>query len=564
MSSPRRPRAFARRSLKLTIAAGATLLALLVGEGVIRVLRLAPAVKPIRLSDYECVYQRSTDPILGFELKANYRSDNPDFIQSYERTNAHGQRDRERSLEKPDGVRRVLLLGDSVVEGYGLRENETMSRRLEELFPDGRTEVLNFGVSAYCTRGEIELLEVKGLAFDPDVVVLVFVENDFDNFNREAFPLGEAIERPAIVKSLFLWSHLFRTACIQWNLFQFGAEADPARWNRAAIGDNNVAEGFERLRQLADENGFRPIVAIWPRFLDEKIVDVHFMPGSEDRLVVEHLASIYGLPTARLSAAFRRHREGLARPVDPRLVYSSGDELHPSPEGARVAAEALKSILENLDALSVAAAPSGEPAAAEALDAARALGRNEPDYARVYHRIGTELLKAGRVEEAVEQFRKALEEDPRHAGAYNNLGVAYERLGRSDAKAQFIKAVELQGDFAQAHFNLSRALLREGRVKAAMRGLRRTLEIEPDNVSALNLLGMELGKQRRFADARACLEQAIHIDPDHSEAHNNLGVVYAAEGRVQDALAQFREALRADPGNARARQNLERTRSLQK
>ena len=75
-------------------------------------------------------------------------------------------------LEKPDGVRRILLLGDSVVEGYGLPEPETLSRQLEDLYPEGSVEVLNFGVSAYCTRAEIELLEVKGLAFDPDIVVL--------------------------------------------------------------------------------------------------------------------------------------------------------------------------------------------------------------------------------------------------------------------------------------------------------------------------------------------------------------------------------------------------------
>ena len=75
---------------------------------------------------------------------------------------------------------------------------------------------------AYCTRAEVELLEVKGLQFDPDVVILVFVENDFDNFNREAFPLGGTIERPAVVESLFARSHLFRLACVQCNLFHFG------------------------------------------------------------------------------------------------------------------------------------------------------------------------------------------------------------------------------------------------------------------------------------------------------------------------------------------------------
>ena len=48
-------------------------------------------------------------------------------------------------------------------------------------------QVLNVATIGYCTRSEVELLRVKGLPFQPDRVVLVFVENDFDNFNREAF-----------------------------------------------------------------------------------------------------------------------------------------------------------------------------------------------------------------------------------------------------------------------------------------------------------------------------------------------------------------------------------------
>ena len=110
----RTPNAISRNSaVKLGICLAATLLALLLGEVVIRLLRVAPEIKAIELSATNGVYERSTNPILGFELKANYRNAKPDFIESYERTNAHGQRDKERTLEKRDGVRRVLLLGDS-------------------------------------------------------------------------------------------------------------------------------------------------------------------------------------------------------------------------------------------------------------------------------------------------------------------------------------------------------------------------------------------------------------------------------------------------------------------
>jgi len=564
MSSKQRSQAFLRRLAGPAVAVCATLLSLLAGETIVRVLGRAPGIKPIQLGSYDCTYKRSTNPILGFELKANCRSDDPDFIQTYERTNSHGQRDTERTLGKPDGVRRVLLLGDSVVEGYGLRESETISRQLEDLYPDGSTEVLNFGVSAYCTRAEVELLETKGLRFDPDVVVLVFVENDFDNFNREAFPLAGTIDRSALVKTLFRRSHLFRLASIRLNLFGFGAEADPVRWNQDAIGDNNVAEGLRRYRQLADRHGFEPLIAIWPRFLDDRIADVCFMPGSSKQLVVEHLAAMYDIPSVRLSDFFGRHRAESAGAVNPRLRYSSGDELHPSPEGCRVTAKALKRSLADLN---VGRAPPAREISrsaqsdAEAVAAARALGQAQPNYARVHNRMGTELLKTGKLAEAVAQFKQALEADPTHAGAHNNLGVTYERLGRQEAQAQFEKAIQLRPDFTHAHFNLARILMKTGRGTKAVAELQRTIQINPNHVGALNMLGMALGREQKFAEAQLHLERAVRLEPDHAEARNNLGAAYAGQGRLREAVAQFEAALRVDPDDPDTLENLKRVKA---
>jgi Flp pilus assembly protein TadD/lysophospholipase L1-like esterase len=561
MSSEQRSRLLLHWLAKPAMAVCATLLALLAAEFVVRVLGRAPGIKPIQLSSYDCIYKRSTNPILGFELKANCRCDDPDFIQTYERTNSHGQRDRKRILQKPDGVRRILLLGDSVVEGYGLRESETISRQLEDLYPDGATEVLNFGVSAYCTRAEIELLEVKGLRFDPDVVILVFVENDFDNFNREAFPLGQTIDRPSIVKTLFRRSHLFRLASVRLNLFNFGVEADPVRWNKDAIGDNNVAEGLRRFRELADRNGFQPIVVIWPRFLDDRIADVCFMPQGSEQLVVEHLSAMNYIPSVRLSEFFQRHHAESAGAVNPRLRYSAGDNLHPSPEGCRIVAEALKQILADLDigrTPSVRTISRSAQSDAQAVAAAKALGQTQPNYARVHNRMGTEYLKTGKLAEAASQFKQALEADPTYAGAHNNLGITYERMGNEEAQTQFERAIQLMPDFTHAHFNLARILIKKGRVAQAVAELQRTIQIDPNHVGALNMLGMALGRQQKFNEAQTHLERAVRLDPNHTEARNNLGAAYAAQGRLREAVAQFEAALRVDPDDPEIRENLKR------
>lgn len=516
-----------------------------------RVLRLAPEIKAIAVSSADCVYQRSKNPILGFELKPNYRNSDPDFITTYERTNAHGQRDLERTLERSEGVRRVLLLGDSVVEGHGLPGDQTISRQWVALSKDGSTEVLNFGVSAYCTLAEIELLETKGLAFRPDIVVVLFVENDFDNFNREAFALAQTSQQPAAAKWLFRHSHLFRQTSLRLNFFDFRAAADPVRWNKEAIGDNNVVDGFRRLRALSERENFQPVIAIWPRFLDDAIVDVPTISADDPTPVVEQLAALHGLPSVRLSEFFQRHLGSSSEASNPRVYYTSGDSLHPSTEGAAVAAAALDQVVNRLEAGELVIPQSESKQDLRAL--AKSLGKAEPSYARVYHQEGVNHLIDGRFEEALEQFRKALEEDPQHAGAHGNMGLAYAGLGQTaKAKACYQAAIDAQPDFVQAHFNLANLLLNEGGTTNAITLLERTVAIAPNHSNALNALGMEFGKAGQFRQAQTHLERAVQVEPGFSQAHNNLGTVYTATGQLEAALRQFKEAVRADPNNHQA------------
>ncbi|MFC1757898.1 tetratricopeptide repeat protein [Planctomycetota bacterium] len=565
MTFKRRVRTTVRHLAKPAISVVAFGVCLLVGEIVVRSLDSAPDVKMIQLDAKECVYKRSTNPVLGFELKANYVNESPDFIESYERTNSYGQRDKPRSLEKPTGVERILLLGDSVVEGYGLPEDQTISQQLEQLLAPS-TEVLNFGVSAYCTRAEIELLEKKGLRFHPDVVVLFFVENDFDNFNREAFPLGGTIERPVLVNGLFKRSHLFRLACTEWNMFHYGIEVDPVAWNKQAIGDNNVVEGVERFAILARDHGFKPLIVVWPRFLNDEIIDVGFMKDEQGLLIIEHLAAMHKIPSVRFSKFFQQHRKQSSGPINPRLEYTLGDELHPSKRGSQIAADAMKQTLNDLrsDRLSIPAeAQRIQATNEEMIERARSLSKDRPNYSRVHNRLGANLLKQGKISEAIAKFEKAIEADPNNAGAHNNLGVAYEKQ-RLDNKAmdQFKRAIVLQPSFTHANFNLARAFLRNDNKKLAIAGLKKTIELDPNHVGALTLLGRELGIKRQLGEAVKHLKHALSIDPNHAEGHNNLGVVYATAGKLEEAIFHFREALRIDPANEKTMANLQTTQSM--
>jgi len=97
--------------------------------------------------------------------------------------------------EKPKGTVRIAGIGDSVMFGWGVRDDEyymaRLGAKLASDFPDVSWEWLNSGVPGYNTAMEVETLKDKLLAYEPDLVVLGYCDNDLSlpNFirNEEAY-----------------------------------------------------------------------------------------------------------------------------------------------------------------------------------------------------------------------------------------------------------------------------------------------------------------------------------------------------------------------------------------
>jgi hypothetical protein len=114
-------------------------------------------------------------------------------------TNSAGMRGRrEYSVEKPPGVRRVCLLGDSFVFGFGVNDEEVVGAVLEDaLRARGRAagpryEVLNFAVSGFGQAEELVTYRHKVRGYGPDVVVLFYFDNDVaNNVMSDLFAVGE-------------------------------------------------------------------------------------------------------------------------------------------------------------------------------------------------------------------------------------------------------------------------------------------------------------------------------------------------------------------------------------
>ncbi len=94
--------------------------------------------------------------------------------------NQYGYRDVEHDLEKPEGVFRIAVLGDSFTEARQVEIEDTYWKRLEHRLnaderSDGRRiEVLNFGIGGYGQAEELITLRRDASRFEPDLVLLGF------------------------------------------------------------------------------------------------------------------------------------------------------------------------------------------------------------------------------------------------------------------------------------------------------------------------------------------------------------------------------------------------------
>jgi hypothetical protein len=99
------------------------------------------------------------------------------------RFNREGLRGPDRPQAKPPGVKRVALVGDSMVAAIASAEERTLARRLAGLLaasrPDAAWDVMNAGVSSSSTASELALYREVLARYAPDLVVVVFwVGND--------------------------------------------------------------------------------------------------------------------------------------------------------------------------------------------------------------------------------------------------------------------------------------------------------------------------------------------------------------------------------------------------
>src|SRR5262249_16244687 len=125
----------------------------------------------------------------------------------YSRINAQGIRDDRPVGPKTGGERRLLILGDSITFGAGVRTDQAFPSRMEQALKntDRPWRVLNGGGTSYYPSQEADWLQLFGWRLEPDALAICFCRNDVcpsrrhEHLGRES--LGE-VNRWLIERSL--------------------------------------------------------------------------------------------------------------------------------------------------------------------------------------------------------------------------------------------------------------------------------------------------------------------------------------------------------------------------
>ena len=280
---------------KLLLAAASTLLALAVAEAGLRYLahrenrrtlevafgerRAAEGRERVALVD---VIRPSGNDRIVYELIPGLEA--VEFKGGLLSTDGRGFRWTAPEGDPADGPRaRVLGLGDSVMFGHGISDGETylaqLAVGLRESFPDIAWSVHNTAVPGYNTVQEVETLRAKGLALEPDLVILDVVANDLGlpPYVRSpvdvldpgrSFLLDFALARLGLAEAgdPFLSANELAPATEAW---EGGADlaAVPERY-RPLVGREAFEAALDELAALRDEHGFRLVAVTMVEFLD--------------------------------------------------------------------------------------------------------------------------------------------------------------------------------------------------------------------------------------------------------------------------------------------------------
>jgi lysophospholipase L1-like esterase len=220
---------------------------------------------------------------VGYAGKPNLRDLHPDeqpiaidtfgYTEGPIETNSYGFFDREHSLNKPAGTRRVAILGDSLTRGWGLPMQDRYTSLLEKQLNDKsgeKFEVLNFAVTAYTMTQIYDVALEEASHFHPDVYILAVT------------PLTASTTWGSHIARLVQENRDLKYDFIRDVVHQSGLSKDDSpdlsNWKLAPYREATLREILLRLQTFVHHQDAQLLVVIVPSVEDQDILALRLRP----------------------------------------------------------------------------------------------------------------------------------------------------------------------------------------------------------------------------------------------------------------------------------------------
>ena len=193
----------------------------------------------------------------------------------------------------------------------------------------------------------------------------------------------------------------------------------------------------------------------------------------------------------------------------------------------------------------------------EAINNFRRAVKLNPQVYFYHNNLGLALDAQGLTEEAIDCYKQTIKLKPDFANTYNNLGIAFAKTGMTDDAIQnFNLALSITPDNAEIYFNLGILFADMGILDAAIDNYKKAVAINPQYAEACNRLGFIFKERGMLDDAMEYYKKLLILKPDYAEGYNNLGNVIMEKNMIDDAVENYKKALRLQPDYAMAYYNL--------
>ena len=181
-----------------------------------------------------------------------------------------------------------------------------------------------------------------------------------------------------------------------------------------------------------------------------------------------------------------------------------------------------------------------------------------PDFSELHFDKGLAMEKTGMFIEAEKSYRKAIENDAHHIGAYNNLAnILFKQERHKEALRCLKTAVNRNIKHPVIHYTLGLINSALGKSDDALLHFNKALKLSPGFNKANNQKALLFLKNNQFEKAIACLKREIENNGDVIMAYITLGEIYSNIKDNSRATNYFQKVLSLDPANRIAKKRLQ-------